>query len=332
MSWTVLVTARAFWTTGQKAQEELERAGCRVIRSPRAGPLNEDELIPLLADCEAVIASNDAYTPSLYAACPKLKVVSRCGVGYDRIDVAGATEAGIVVTTTPGAMTEAVGDFTFGLILAAARQIPEGEQIMRSGGWAELPGPLVYGKTLGLVGFGSIGRAVARRAVGFNMRLLAYDPAWSPSVNGSEEIPHAEFTDMDDLLAQSDFVSLHAPSTRETQKMFNADRFAKMKPSAYFINTARGALVDEPALIHALESGEIAGAAVDVYTEEPPAPDNPLRRAPNCLLTPHNAFNAFECVELMTDLCATNILARMRGESPPGILNPEVLNQSHLRR
>jgi phosphoglycerate dehydrogenase-like enzyme len=261
-----------------------------------------------------------------------LKIISRCGVGYDSIDVAAATECGVVVTITPGAMTEAVADYTFGLILAVARKIPQGDALMRSGGWGEYPGVLVSGKTLGLVGFGAIGRGTARRAVGFGMRILAYDPAWSPPANGlAVDIPGVEFVGLDELLADSDFVSLHAPATPETRGMFDSARFRQMKRGAYFINTARGALVNEEDLIEALKSATIAGAAVDVYTKEPVPPDNPLRSAPNCVLTPHNAFNAVEAAALMSSRSAENVLAVMRGEMPEGILNPEVLASGKAR-
>lgn len=331
MNWHVLVTARAFWFSGDQARAALEGARCTIIHSPNAGPVPEDELIELLHNCDAVIASSDPYTARLFRECPKLKVVSRCGVGYDSVDVNAATEAGIIVTTTPGAMTDAVADYTWGLILALARKIPAGDALMRSGGWGEYPGVLVCGKTLGLVGFGAIGRGVARRAAGFDMKILAYDPAWTADSDPPAGMPPIEFTSLDDLLDRSDFVSLHAPNTPETKHMFNTARFVKMKRTAYFINTARGALVDEAALVEALQNGTIAGAAVDVYTAEPCPPDDPLRSAPNIVLTPHNAFNAMEAAEEMSRLSAENILSVMRGDRPAGILNSEVYERTGLR-
>ena len=332
MGWNVLVTARAFWVSGDEARAALERAGCTIIQSPEAGPIPEPALIPLLEGADAVIASSDPYTARVLAESPALKVISRCGVGYDSIDLAAATECGVVVTITPGAMTDAVADYTLGLLLAVSRKIPQGDALMRSGGWGEYPGVLVTGKTLGLVGFGAIGRGTAKRAAGFGMRILAYDPAWSAPANGeSASLPDVEFVGLDELLAESDFVSLHAPATPETKGMFDSARFAQMKRSAFFINTARGSLVDESALIAALESGVIAGAAIDVYSREPLPSDHPLRTAPNCVLTPHNAFNAVEAAELMSRRSAENVLAVMRGETPGGILNPEVLTAANLR-
>jgi D-3-phosphoglycerate dehydrogenase len=331
MSWKVLVTARAFWVSGDDASSRLNEAGCTVVRSPRAGPIPEDELTALLDGCDAVIASSDPYTARMFALLPHFKMVARCGVGYDRVDVGAATNAGVIVTTTPGAMTDAVADYTIGLMLAVARSIPAGDALMRGGGWSEYPGVQFPGKTLGLVGFGAIGRGTARRAAGFDMKIIAYDPVWSNSSKMPSDMPAVEFTTLDDLLARSDFVSLHAPALPETRRMFDAARFAQMKPSAYFINTARGALVDEMALIEALENKTIAGAAVDVYEEEPCPADHPLRKAPRCVLTPHNAFNAVEAAELMSNLCADNILAAMNGKRPPGLLNPSVLESPTLR-
>jgi D-3-phosphoglycerate dehydrogenase / 2-oxoglutarate reductase len=327
MSWKVLVTARAFWVSGQKAQEALEAAGCEVARSPQAGPVPEAELIELLADCDGVVGSSDPYTANVFAACPRLKIVSRCGVGTDSVDMAAATAAGVIATNTPGAMTEAVADYTFGLMLAIARRIPEGDALIRSGGWGEYPGVLISGKTLGLVGAGQIGQGVLRRALGFGMRVLAYDPP----LQARGALEGATFTDLDTLLAESDFVSVHAPAMPETRNMFNAARFAQMKPSAYFINTARGALVDEEALRDALERGVIAGAATDVYQQEPLPSDHPLRNAPRCVLTPHNAFNAVEAAAEMSLLSAEAILDLMRGKRPTAVCNPAVWRGPALR-
>lgn len=328
MNWRVLVTARAFWVSGEAARADLTAAGCEVVDSPRAGPIPQPELIELLQGCQAVVAASDQYSAELFAACPDLKLVARCGVGIDSVDVPDATAAGVVVTNTPGAMTDAVADYTFGLMLALCRHIVEGDALMRGGGWGEYPGVLVSGKTLGLVGFGQIGQGVARRAVGFGMKILAYDPPMAAVAEGLASLAGlplpVEFVELDDLLARSDFVSVHAPNMPETHKMFNAERFSKMKPTAYFINTARGGLVDDDALIEALERGTIAGAAIDVYRQEPCPADHPLRKAPRCVLTPHNAFNAAEAASEMSRQCAASVIAMMRGERPASVCNPEV--------
>ncbi|AIE86009.1 phosphoglycerate dehydrogenase [Fimbriimonas ginsengisoli] len=327
MAFKVLVTARAFWSSGEAANDLLVTAGCDVVRSATFGPLTESEVIAQLRGCDAVIASSDAYTEAVFAVHPGLKVVSRWGVGIDSVDLEAATQAGVIATNTPGAMVEAVADYTFGLLLATARRIVEGDRLMRSGGWDEMPGTLVYGKTLGLVGAGRIGQAVARRAAGFGMRVLAFDPPLQAG-GGKVEI---EFVDLDELLERSDFVCLHAPSLPETKGMFDAKRFAQMKRSAYFINTARGALVDETDLLAALETGRIAGAAIDVYQQEPLPADHPLRNAPRCVLSPHNSSNALESTATMSLMAAENVLAVMQGERPQHLCNPEVWDSPKRR-
>ncbi len=328
MAWKVLTSARAFWVSGQAAQAALEAAGCQVIHSPRPGPYSAEETIAFLQGCDAVIASSEPYNAQVFAACPQLKLVARCGVGTDAVDMAAAAAAGVVATNTPGAMTEAVADYTFALMLGIARRLPESDTLMRSGGWGEFRGVLVYGKTLGLVGVGRIGQAVAQRARGFSMRVLAYDPILQASGKAD---PIIEFVGLDELLAQSDYVSVHAPSTPQTVGMFNAARFAQMKPTAYFINTARGTLVNETDLLAALQTKTIAGAGIDVYAKEPCPADSPLRNAPNCVLTPHNAFNALESTIEMSRQSAQSILDLMQGRLPDNICNPTVWASPNLR-
>lgn len=330
MGWRTLVTARAFWVSGREAHAALERAGCEVVKSPEAGPLPEARLIELLQSCDAVVASSDPYNARVLESCPGLKIVSRCGVGIDSIDLGAATRLGVIVSNTPGAMTDAVGDYTFALILGIARRVAEGDALMRSGGWGEYPGVLVCGKTLGLIGLGQIGQAVAKRAAGFGMRILAFDPPQAEK-GAPHGLPPVEFVSLDQLLAESDFVSVHAPALPETRGLFNAARFAQMKPAAYFINTARGALVDDAALVEALEQGRIAGAAIDVYQQEPCPPDHPLRRAPRCLLTPHNAFNAVEAAAAMSRLSAQAVIDLMQARRPVAVCNPAVWESPALR-
>jgi len=188
----------------------------------------------------------------------------------------------------------------------------------------------LFGKSLGLVGFGQIGQAVARRAMGFNMRILAYDPIQEKAGTPSG-LPPIEYVSLDELLEQSDFVSVHAPSLPETRGMFNAERFGKMKPTAYFINTARGPLVDDAALLDALTNNKIADAAIDVYHKEPCPEDHPLRKAPRCLLTPHNAFNAVEAAEAMSRLSAQSVIDLYQGRHPVAVCNPAVWDSPALR-
>ncbi len=331
MAWKVLNSARAFVSNGKAANDLLLAAGCEVVTSAEFGPILAPQLIEQLADCDAALASSDEYTAEVFQACPNLKVVSRWGVGIDSIDLRAATEAGVIVCNTPGAMAEAVADYTFGLLLAAARRIVEGDRLMRSGGWSEITGTLVFGKTIGLVGAGRIGQAVARRAAGFGMRVLAFDPPLQAIATSAMNLPKMEFVTLEALLAQSDFVCLHAPSLPETKGLIDATRFAQMKPTAYFINTSRGALVNEVDLLAALETGQIAGAAIDVYAHEPLPADHPLRQAPRCVLSPHNSSNAKEAAEAISMMAAENLLTCMLGPKPEHVCNPEVLN-SPLRR
>lgn len=329
MAWRVLVTARAFCESGHQAEAALLRRGFMVAHSPVPGPHPSDELGKLLAGYDAVVASTDAYTAQVFAGCPLLKVVSRWGIGTDSVDLEAATAAGVVVTNTPGTVTEAVADHTLALILGISRRLAEGDALVRSGGWGELRGVLVWGKTLGLVGLGQIGQAVARRALGFAMQVLAHDP--HTHAVPSDLSGRVELLDMDDLLARSDYVSLHAAVSLETRGLINARSFGRMKPTAYLINTARGALVDEAALLDALYTGRIAGAALDVYAEEPLPAAHPLRSAPNCLLSPHNAFNAIEAAQATSMRAAENVIALCYGEPGAAVVNPLVLNSPSLR-
>ena len=329
MKGRILITARAFWKSGGEAEVLLNREGFETVRSPKAGPYPATELIPLLQGYDAVIASTDEYSFELMSACPQLKIISRWGVGFDSIDLAAATELGVIASTTPGAMTDTVADYAFALILGIARRISESDRMMREGGWGELTGVLVCGKTLGLVGFGAIARGTAKRSRGFDMKVLAYDPYVSKEAR--LEFPATEFVTLDRLLEESDFVSLHAAATPETKGMFNAARFAQMKRSAYFINTSRGSLVDETALMEALSSGSIAGAAIDVYSKEPPPPDALIRSAPNTLLTTHNAFNTAEAAHSTSILAAQNVLSLLKGERLQAVRNQDVWESKSLR-
>lgn len=329
----VLITARAIWEHGKNAEDLLRSHGFEVVRTPIPGPLSEANLLPHIDGFDAVIASSDAYNATVLNAAPRLKVVSRWGVGIDSVDLNTATDLGIVVTNCPGSMTDPVADYTFALMLSISRRIVDGDNLMRSGQWGELGGVLVCGKTLGLVGMGQIGQGVAKRAIGFGMRILAFDPplaAKGPNALPSD-LPPVEFVDLPELLAQSDFVSLHAPNLPETRKMFNADLFQQMKPSAYFINTARGALVDEEALLEALKQGTIAGAGIDVYSKEPLPADHPLRQAPNCVLTPHNAFNAAEAAQATSLQTAHNVLKVLNRDKTAPVCNPAVWDSPNLR-
>jgi phosphoglycerate dehydrogenase-like enzyme len=324
MSWKVLITASGFAKTGQQGEALLRKAGCKLVMPPRLGPLKGVELIPLLNGMDAVLASLDDFSSDVLRspAAAQLKIISRWGVGYDSIDVRSATERGIVVTYTPGLLDDAVADYTFALLLALARRVAEGDDVVRRNKWRLEWGTDVAGKTLGLIGCGRIGRAVARRALGFRMSLLGYAPA----PNEEAQQLGVKFVSLEELLAESDFVSLHAALTAQNCGMIGAAQLRKMKPNAYLINTARGALVDEADLGRALVEGRIAGAALDVFTTEPLPVESPLRSAPNLLLSPHQASSALETGELVSVAAAQAIVDLMQGRRPQNVLNPEVFS------
>ena len=334
----ILVTAQAFAVSGTAYREKLSKLGCQVVDAKTWGPLTLDALIEQARGCDAVIAAIDPYCDSAFEALPRLKLVARCGIGIDSVDLVSATKHGIMVTNVPDAMTDAVADYCMGLLLSLARHIHVGYSCMQQGGWAEFPGVELRGKTLGLVGFGRIGQAVASRALGFGLNIAVHDP-WMQSLIATGNLDdhvaslasRVQWLALSDLLEQSDFVSIHAPNTPETRHMINRQAFAKMRPGAYLINTARGALVDPDALMQAVRTGQIAGAAMDVYEQEPLPVDHPLRSTPNLLLTPHNAFNSREAAVRMSIGCYEPIVDILEGRVPKFVCNPDVLKSTSLR-
>jgi len=329
MSWKVLTTARTLNEAGQSALELLRQSGCEIITPPRPGPLPADELVKALPGADAVLASMDKFTDEVFtsSAAKNLKIVSRWGVGYDAIDIPAATRAGVVIAYTPGLLNETVADFAFSLLLAVARRVHVGHMDMVNGVWRGVWGNDVFGKTLGILGCGRIGQAMARRASGFNMRLIGYDIAPNPD---AEKIG-IKFVSPDELLAESDFLSLHAALTPQNRGLLGEAQLRKMKKTAYLINTARGALVDEAALVRALQEGWIAGAALDAFVTEPLPADHPLRKAPNVLLTPHLASFTRETGERVSLTAAQAIVDLMNGCKPQFVVASEVFDASSLR-
>jgi lactate dehydrogenase-like 2-hydroxyacid dehydrogenase len=264
----------------------------------------------------------------LAAAGPQLKVVSQMAVGVDNIDVAACTRRGIPVGNTPGVLTEATADLTLALLLGTARQLVRAAEAVKAGRWRTwepmgYTGPDVYGSTVGIIGLGRIGLAVARRLQGFNVRLLYHNRRPNPA---AAEVG-ATWVELDTLLAESDFVSLHFPSTPETRHFINAERLRQMKPTATLINTARGDVVDQNALIEALREGVIAYAGLDVTTPEPLPAGNPLVGLPNATVLPHIGSASFSAREKMATMAAENLLAGLLGERLPHCVNPSVYDR-----
>jgi glyoxylate reductase len=255
-----------------------------------------------------------------------LKVISNYAVGYDNIDIPEATRRGIAVGNTPGVLTEATADHTFALLMAAARRVAEGDRQVRAGKWHTwepmgLLGADIYGATLGLVGFGRIGQAVARRAVGFGMKILFYDPEYQAKETAPGD---AVSSTLEQVLAESDFISVHVPLTGQTHYMINQTTINQMKAGAILINTSRGGVVDQSALFEALHSGYLAAAGIDVTEPEPLPMESPLLTLENLVITPHIASASRDTRELMAVMAAENILAGIKGNKLPNSVNPHV--------
>ena len=324
MSWKVLITARALSIepVGAAALARLEDAGCELIHAPKYGPLTEAELLPQLPGIDAILAGMDHFTADVLASkqAEQLKIISRWGVGIDAVNLSAAAKQGIVVGYTPGLLNDAVADYAMGMLLAMARRIPQGWHSLQAGQWDSEWGPDLGGKTLGLVGCGGIGQAVAKRARGFDMRLLGCDPAPSPEA----ERLGIEFVSLDRLLAESDFVSLHSALTPETRGLIGEAQLRAMKPSAMLINTARGAVLDETALARSLNERWIAGAALDVFVVEPLPAGHALRSVPNLLLTPHQASLGYGSGAKVSAAAVEAILDVRAGRRPRWVANPDV--------
>ncbi|MGI9500478.1 MAG: phosphoglycerate dehydrogenase [Geminicoccaceae bacterium] len=325
MSFKVLVTVPWFKNRQAPELERLSEAGCEILLNLQERTYNEAELIDVLPDIGATIAGSEPYNDNTLAAARSLKVIARVGVGYDMIDIAAATRHGIPVAMAFGTNHEAVADHAFALLAAVCNQLPIYHRQIVGGQWGARFHRSLWQGTIGIIGLGRIGRALARRCSGFDMRILANDITPDADYAVANGI---EMVDLDKLLRESDFVSVNAPHTPLTDKMIDAERLALMKPDAYLVNTARGGLVDEPALIDALRAKRIAGAGLDVMTLEPLPDGSPLREFDNVLLTPHCAGVSDKAVSLMLNRCIDSVLAIKEGRKLESelLLNPEVLD------
>ena len=318
----VFATHRLFDPARKILQEH-----CEVEYWEKSERPPREEVLRRVKDKEALICLlTEKVNDELLQAAPKLKIAANVAVGFDNIDVAACTKRGVVATNTPGVLDETTADFAWTLLMAMARRLLEGDALARSGNWKgwdldQLVGTDVWGKTLGIVGFGRIGKAMARRASGFQMKVI-YTDAVRAAPNVEKELG-VEFREMNALLAESDFISVHTPLLPETRGLFNAQKFERMKRTAFLINTSRGPVVNEGDLVAALESGKIGGAALDVFEKEPTIHPG-LRRA-NVVLAPHIASASLETRTKMACMAAENVVALLQGRRPANILNPEVL-------
>jgi glyoxylate reductase len=304
------------------APQLLESAGHDVVIWPGELPPPRDALARELAAADAALTMvTDAIDRELLVASPRLRIIANMAVGYDNVDPAVAAELGVWLTNTPGVLAETTADLAFGLLMAAARKIALGDREARAGLWRTWSptgylGVDVHGATLGIVGLGEIGEAMARRARGFAMRVLYASRTRKPAVEAAIGVT---WTGLDELLANSDFVSLHVPLTAQTRGLIGAGQLARMKPSAILVNTARGPVVDQDALVDALRAGTIAGAALDVTTPEPLPADHPLFSFPNVVITPHIASASNATRTKMARMAASNIIEVLAGRPP---INP----------
>jgi len=300
----------------------LEQFASEIVCNPYNRPLMADELIPLLEGVDGYIAGVDDVSARVIDKAPStLKVISRYGVGYDQVDIKACGQRGIVVTNTPGANAESVADLAFGLMLSVARQIPYADEQTKRGGWPRITGLELYGKTLGIIGLGAIGKGVARRAKGFSMRVLAYDPAIDEAFCRQYGV---EISSFEEVLSKSDFISLHLPLKDETKHIINSNTISMMKDGAILINTARGGLVDEQAVYRALKAGKLRGFGTDVFEVEPPG-KSPLFEFKNVVVTPHMGSSTVEAINAMANLAVKNLIDVLTGKECPYIVNREYL-------
>ena len=293
----------------------LQEAGLEVCFPDAHADLRDRDLLRRqLAGIDAVLASIEPYTDAILAT-SSLRVIARCGVGYDSIDLDAASRHNVLVANTPGANKEAVAEHTIALMLAVAHGFPRRDREIRTGCWKRDSLPRLAGQTVGIVGLGAIGREVAVRCFTLGLSVIATDPFPDPS--WAEE-NNVKMTTQEELFAQADVVSLHLPCTNQTAGSFDAQAFSQMKQGAIFINVARGGLVDEAALVDALQSGHLSAAGLDVFQQEPPPEDHPLLELDNVLLCPHMGGLDLQSREAMANMAAENIARLYRGERPEG--------------
>lgn len=313
---TVLIAPGPLRNQEGPFREILRAAGFDFIDPPGDTTLTEAELRATLPDADAMLAGGERLSAAMLDLAPRLRAIARTGVGYDAIDMAAATARKIPVIITPGTNQESVAEQTLALLLALTRNIVNFDRTIRAGGWDRMLVDPLRGKTLGLVGLGRIGRAVAVRGLAFGLRVVAYDPM---ALDAEFEARHGiARLDFEALLAASDIISLHLPLTPETRGIINRESLARMRPGSYLINTARGGLVVESDLAEALGSGRLAGAGLDVLNSEPPEPGNPLLSLPNVVLSPHIAGIDTKAMADMAELAARGVAMLARGEWPEG--------------
>jgi glyoxylate reductase len=322
---------------------KLPERGLQIIRKhfdmevwPEYAPPPKKTIIEKAKNVDALATLlSDKIDAEVFNAAPRLKIVSQLAVGYDNIDITEATKRGIYVTNTPEVLTDTTADFAWALLMALARRVIEADKYVRTGQWKVgwhpdmMAGRDIYNATIGVVGAGRIGYAVAKRATGFSMKILFYDVVPRPEI---EKDFGAKKVDLDTLLKESDFVSIHVPLMKETQHLINEQKLKLMKKTAYLINNSRGPVVDEKALYKALKEGWIAGAGLDVFEQEPTPADNPLLKLDNVAVAPHISSASIETRSKMGEMVAENLVAFFEGKKPPNLLNADVMKVRQLSK
>ena len=323
----VLVTDYA-WESLEPETEILRTAGAELVVATTG---DEEELIRLAGDVDAILTCWKSVTRKVIERARACQIIGRYGIGLDNIDVSYATESGILVTNVPAYCLEEVSDQAMALLLACARKVVFFDRAIKGGEYSlQLGSPLyrIRGRTLGILGFGKIGRTLYRKASGFGLKIIVFDPYLDP---GSIEDYDVTLVGFDRLLRESDFISIHAPLSPETENLFGVSAFRQMKNTAFVINTSRGGVIDSAGLLEALEEAEIAGAALDVLPEEPPEVNDPLIHHPKAIVTPHAAFYSEESVLDLQRIAARQIADVLSGKLPESVVNGEVLDQPNLR-
>lgn len=315
----------------EKGLKRIEQSHDTDVWQHEDGP-TKSEIVRRGRDCEGLVTLlSDPIDEELIESLPHLRVIAQYAVGYDNIDIEAATRRGIMVTNTPGVLTETTADLTWALILAASRRIVQADKYVRNGKWKVAWGPElmlgedINGATLGVIGLGRIGHAVAKRAKGFNMRVVYHTRSENTRTKEIQVETGAERVSLDDLFRLSDIITIHVPLTEETHHMIGEEELKKMKRSAVLVNTSRGPIVDEHALYQSLKSGRIFAAGLDVFEEEPISTENPLLTLSNIVLAPHIGSASTHTRTVMAEMCAENLLVALSGGRPPNIINPEVL-------
>lgn len=317
----VLLTTTSFQDTPGEHHQLLADTGWEVITA--RGPLNEADTLALVGEIDGYICGDDMITRKvLQKARPRLKVLSKYGIGVDKIDVKSCTEFGIPLLFTPGVNHTTVAEHTFLLLLALEKNLLFHTDSTRSGGWKRKTGHELFGKTIGIIGLGRIGKEVALRARAFGMNVLGYGTHWDEAFAAAHHVKRA--ASLDEIYAVADYISLHTNLRPETREMINAKSFPKMKKGVLILNCARGEIVHTADLIAALKSGQVGGYGTDVLDQEPPPPDHPLLKLPNVVCTPHIGSRTAESVQRQATTAVQNLILAMRGENPIAQVNPEV--------